>query len=231
MQVQAPLILNIAAEKGVVVAQMRAWLLRNPQFHVEVQSHSDMSTFSILHRSIGFVVSIENAAIPFEKFEPIFYQASGNIIHTQIQIGLGQRVSGGMIVPAVRQLFLQFSDTIGTVLCADSVLWTPAELISSFSYFSETVARYTSSGPFPVLPLIRFSTAKAGEIATVGMSEFGCQEIVFVQGVLDRTAAVQRMIRIADDLIRNGAITEPIEFAGLAENERISATPSGDGRY
>lgn len=117
---------------------------------------------------------------------------------------------------------------LGRLLRPDAVLWRPARILSSFSYFNEAIESFLNSGPFPVLCTVHFEIVDGDRVQTDGLAWFCGQEVVFEFHPLEAREALRRALRLSHSLIVDGCISEPMTVSGLFDGEFLAIDPSPD---
>ena len=119
---------------------------------------------------------------------------------------------------------------------AQQMFWSPARLWSDAAQFRGAIAEMQASGMPPVLHLIAFrrrDEAGEGRVATRGLAVFAGQELeATVPAGWDMAAMVQRLARLALDMLLNGPLRRAQQAPGLNSGEWVTLTPQlgGDGR-
>jgi len=119
---------------------------------------------------------------------------------------------------------------------AQQLFWSPARLWSDAAQFRGAIAEMQASGMPPVLHLVAFrrgEDAVGGRVATRGLAAFAGQELdARVPRGWDMAAMVQRLARLALDMLLNGPLRRAQQAPGLNGGEWVTLTPQlgGDGR-
>ena len=94
-----------------------------------------------------------------------------------IGISLGNNLTYGKHLGTVNCALLRLAVIAGKFVDAQSVLWRPASVHTSFSSFSDLVAQHANGGPFPSLAQIAILDNGDGVLVTRGLDYFSSQEI------------------------------------------------------
>lgn len=114
---------------------------------------------------------------------------------------------------------------------AETVFWSPAGLWSDASQFRAAIAEMLVSGMPPVLHLVAFRPhAATSALHSQGLAHFAGQELQLRDGGgLEHKELVRRLARLAIDIMVNGPLRAPRDFAGMSGGERIRIEPgAGD---
>ncbi|MBP6441797.1 MAG: hypothetical protein KA252_04035, partial [Sphingorhabdus sp.] len=172
------------------------------------------------------------------NLKPIFCVAEWSAYQSYVAIDLGNHIRSGRISRAIVSEFLSLCAQVGEGLNAQAVIWTPANLVSGFRYFAESVEQYQTGGPFPILALVDFQIHKNSgafemrsdgqAVVSSGLSWFSDQELAISSDRLTIPELLRRAVHIARDVASNGAIVRPMQIDGLDENEMLMMQPSID---
>lgn len=225
-----PLLLLLRQSQKDVCAGLPTWLQ-----NVELISGLNVETinngsFDLRYSGVAFQCHITSVQTDWRDFKTIFWNPDWGKVISILAINFGDHVGAGSMSPVVVAHLLELSERLGTMLDAAAVLWKPANIVSGFSYFSETVGQYRAGGPFPVLALVDFSITGSNHLVSHGLSWFSGQELQVEPGDLSATELMRRAVRIAHDIAVNGAIETAMEIEGLTEFERIILSPSQSNR-
>ncbi len=112
---------------------------------------------------------------------------------------------------------------------ARQLFWSPARLWSDAAQFRGAIAEMQASGMPPVLHLIAFrrrEDADGARVATRGLTVFAGQELEApVPPGWDMAAMVQRLARVALDMLLNGPLARAQQAPGLSSGEWVAMTP------
>lgn len=112
---------------------------------------------------------------------------------------------------------------------AQQLFWSPARLWSDAAQFRGAIAEMQASGMPPVLHLIAFrrrEDARRAQVATRGLAAFAGQELeAAVPPGWDMAAMVQRLARLALDVLLNGPLRRAQQAPGLNGGEWVAMTP------
>lgn len=114
---------------------------------------------------------------------------------------------------------------------AQQLFWSPARLWTDARQFRGAIAEMQTSGMPPVLHLVAFRRrdGAAGEVVTTrGLAAFAGQELEApVPAGWDMAAMVQRLARLALDIMINGPVARAQQTPGLGGGEWVAMTPRG----
>jgi hypothetical protein len=155
----------------------------------------------------------------------IFCSADLGDVRSAIHLDLGPAISGGARVPAIVAVLLRLGVTLGSLLPAKAILWSPASVVSGFEYYAETVGQYIAGAAFPALICVAFDTSVPFTVQTRGLSWFCGQELVFQHAPLTTGDAMRYVVRLVHDLATRGAVEGEIDVAGMHDGETIRLMP------
>jgi len=184
--------------------------------------------FEIVYCGVTFDISITTQSDSLSGLKPIFCNLDPAYVKSGLDIMLGRHVAGGERVPAIVRTMLELATKLGVLSRAVATIWRPANIMSGFAYFEETVESYLSGGPFPVLALIDFKTGTDGIITTTGLRTLSGQDLQIDCGNLDKTEVMRRAVRVCHDLAVNGPILSRTLLDGLIPGEKLELVPSSD---
>jgi hypothetical protein len=135
---------------------------------------------------------------------------------------------GRGLLPVVRILA-----GLGAVLAGlphlQAVCWNPAGSWMAPDYFRKRVFDWLGGGAFPALGLTTLKRESNGAMVSQGLELLIGQELRFEPDADLAPAQIVRIaVRMIHELIENGALAEPGEFAG-PEGEPLLAVPVREG--
>jgi len=158
-----------------------------------------------------------------ENYRSLFCP-DGPVAGAMLGVALGAHIEGGERIEPILQQYLSLAAQIASALGMDRIGWRPAELLIGLPQFASFAADYAAGGPFPALALVRMEAMVDG-IKTRGLAWFCGQELEFSAPHLSQNEIVKRVVRIVNDLVRNGPIGKTVSVDGLEEGERIMLWP------
>ena len=139
----------------------------------------------------------------------------------------GHVAAGAGLQPVVRTM-MGLAAALALELPAIAVGWRPAGTLMEPRYFSRIIVGWLAGGAFPALGLTALAPDKDGGVSSFGLSYFIGQEIrLDPQAGEPPVEAVKLAIRVVDDLVRNGSLSEPRAITVGAD--RLLAEPSRVG--
>lgn len=152
-------------------------------------------------------------------------QPSGEVV----ALKPGDHIAAGRgLLPVVRVLA-----AIGVRLAAlpgvEAVCWQPAGSWMEPTYYRRVVGDWLDGGAFPALGLTSLRRESNGAMVSLGLSLLIGQELRFEpERTLSAGAVARISVRLIHELISNGPLSEPKEFAG-ADGEVLLAVPVREG--
>jgi hypothetical protein len=132
-----------------------------------------------------------------------------------VSLAVGPHLTGGeSMMPIVRSqlaLALRLAALPGLV----AVAWTPAKTAMAVNYFAPLVSAWLEGGPFPALGLTAFTLALDGGLQSEGLAFLIGQELRLEPELTeDGVAATKLAVRLVNDLVEHGEVTERLEMTG-----------------
>ncbi|HEX4873943.1 MAG TPA: hypothetical protein VFV06_03490, partial [Sphingorhabdus sp.] len=87
----------------------------------------------------------------------VFSALCDEAVRSVLAVSPHAHIAGGLAVPEIAKIFLQFGAICARTLGAVAVVWRSTALQSSTDYFAEVVESYAAGGVFPVLPIVDFA--------------------------------------------------------------------------
>lgn len=139
------------------------------------------------------------------------------------------RTKGGML-PIMRMLAAVVADLAASIPHSTAVAWQPARSVVGLPFFSSSVRTWVTGGAFPSLGLTAFAEDPDGGIRSEGLAWFIGQELRLANDIAkDRAAAVQLGLRLVNQLVAQGRVTET-EQVVAPDGGRLALEPSRDGQ-
>lgn len=144
--------------------------------------------------------------------------------------------AAGGIEPLHLEAFFRILVLLIDLSDASQLFWSPARLWTDAQQFRGAIAEMQTSRMPPVLHLVAFRhrDGEAGpQVATRGLALFGGQELeARLPAGWDMASMVQRLARLALDMMINGPVTRAQQIPGLHGGEWVALTPQAgvDGR-
>lgn len=144
----------------------------------------------------------------------------------------GPHLAGGRAtVPVVRAQAALGAELVRRLPGALAIAWTPARTLVGRDFYLSMVDAWLAGGPFPALGLCAFRQMLGGAIQSEGLGFFTGQELHFDNAQFpDPAAAVQLGLRLVNELVGGGRITETMSLTG-PDGARVTLRPSGNGRF
>lgn len=127
----------------------------------------------------------------------------------------GPHLAGGeSMMPIVRSqlaLSLRLAALPGLV----AIAWTPAKSAMAVNYFTSLVSAWLEGGVFPALGLTAFTLALDGGLQSEGLAFLTGQELRLEPELTeDGVAATKLAVRLMNELVEHGKVTERLEMIG-----------------
>jgi hypothetical protein len=132
-----------------------------------------------------------------------------------VSLDAGPHLAGcGNMMPIVRSqlaLSLQLATLPGLV----AVAWAPSRSAMAVNYFTSLVSAWLAGGAFPALGLTAFAIAADGGLQSEGLSFLIGQELRREPDLTeDGVAATKLAVRLVNELVEHGRVTERLEMTG-----------------
>lgn len=160
----------------------------------------------------------------------VFSVLSDEAVRSVLAVSPHEDIAGGLAVPEIAKVFLQFGAICARILGAVAVVWRSTALQSNTDYFIEVVESYAAGGVFPVLPIVDFAFEEPGRVRSKGLMEFCGQEFELRSDLLDQHELIRRAIRLAHDLATNGAVESSQDVPDLDVACLMRLVPSDDDK-
>lgn len=220
-----PLTLLMGDDPVEVLARLRPLLEADTEFTLPHTGAQHASSFEIVYRGVSLQLAIGAPIEGMAGLKNIFCNLDPASIRSGIDIGLGDHVAGGERVPAILQGLLGLAQILGSSLGAVAVMWHPAQIVSGFGYFSETVSDYLAGGAFPVLAMVNFKGEADETINSRGLSFLAGQELQIVARGMEQSEMMRRVVRVVHDIATNGPVLEAVKLGGVEPGEVIELQP------
>lgn len=221
----APLTLLFSGTEVETLASLRSLLDGNGEFVMARASPPNASVFEIVYRGVSLQLTTGAQVADFADCKKIFCNLDRAAVGSAIGISLGEHVAGGERVPAIVQALLGAAAKLGSSLGAVAAIWQPAQIVSGFGYFSESIADYLEGGAFPVLAMVNFKAAADGTVNSTGLGFLAGQELQIAENGMEQSELMRRVVRVVHDLATNGPVTEAVKLAGIEPGEAIELQP------
>jgi hypothetical protein len=137
----------------------------------------------------------------------------------------GPHIAAGAALPPVLRGLLGVAIALARLPQVRAVCWHPSACAMEPGYFIRIAEDWLGGGPFPALGLIALHRQDSGLLVSTGLAFFTGQELAIDP---DRrwqpTDMAQLAIRLIDDLIAVGTVTEPRAFT-FPEHPAVLAIP------
>lgn len=203
----APLTLLMADDAVEALDRLCSLFEDSTEFTLPHTAVKNASSFEIVYRGVSLQVAVRPQFEAMAGLKNIFCNLDPSSVRSRIDIGLGDHVAGGERVPAIMQGLLGAAQKLGLAVGAVAAIWHPAQVVSGFGYFSETVSDYLAGGAFPVLAMVNFKTALDGTVTSSGLGFLAGQELQIDAGRMDQGELMRRFVQVAHDMATN----EPIQ--------------------
>jgi hypothetical protein len=184
--------------------------------------------FELVFSGVAFNLSVTTEPVRVSGFKHIFCNLDSAQVGSGLDIALGGHVAGGERVPAIIRTLLGLAIELGGSIGAVASIWRPANIMSGFAFFEESVESYLSGGAFPVLALIDFKTGIDDVITTTGLRALSGQDLQIECGILDKVEIMRRAVRVSHDLAVNGPILSKTTLNGLSPGETLELVPNSE---
>lgn len=124
---------------------------------------------------------------------------------------------GARMAPVLRTMFALAAE-LAMCLPARAVLWQPAGIAMAPAHFSRITLAWLAGGMFPAPGLVALAAGADRAVASRGLDYFAGQEFRVEQGAQESAAETLALAaRLADHLVAEGPVTEPIEVTIAGE--------------
>ena len=124
---------------------------------------------------------------------------------------------GGRMAPVLRTMFALAAE-LAMCLPTSAVLWQPAGIAMAPAHFSRITLAWLAGGMFPAPGLVALAAGADRAVASRGLGYFAGQEFRVEQGGQETAAQTLALAaRLADHLVAEGPVTEPIEVTIAGE--------------
>lgn len=146
-----------------------------------------------------------------------------------VTLSPGDHIAAGRgLLPVVRVL-AAVGHRLSNLPHVRAVGWLPAGSWMEAGYFRRVVGDWLNGGVFPALGLTSLRRESNGAMVSLGLGLLIGQELRFEpERTLSAGAVARISVRLINELIANGPLDEPQEFAG-ADGETLLAVPVRDG--
>lgn len=182
----------------------------------------DENCLAVRSSGLSFMVS-RLRSLNTENYRSLFCPDEP-LAGARLGVALGAHIEGGERIDPILRHYLSLAARIALALGMDRIGWRPAELLIGLPKFTAFAADYAAGGPFPALALVRMEAMVDG-MKTRGLAWFCGQELEFSAPHLSQNEIAKRVVRIVNDLVRNGPIGKTVSVDGLEEGERIMLWP------
>ena len=147
-----------------------------------------------------------------------------------ISLAPGPHIADGAALQPVLRMLLALALDLARLPGVQAVCWHPAASAMEPGYFIRIAEDWLGGGPFPGLGLIAVRRQKSGGLATQGLAFFVGQELAIEPDKSFKPADIAQLaVRLIDELIQLGPVSEPREFA-LPGSPAVLAIPIEQGR-
>jgi hypothetical protein len=206
-------------------SKLVSFLETDPEMSFAHKDVQNAASFDVIYEGISFRLRLSAEIPALSGLNKIFCSLDAATVGCCINISLGEHVAGGERVPAIMQALLSVAKKLGASLDAVGVIWHPANIVSGFSYFAESVANYAEGGAFPVLPLVNFKAEPDGSIGSTGLALLSGQELLVECNDMDQSEMMRRIVRVVHNIAVNGPVREPAELGGVEPGEILKLNP------
>jgi len=138
-------------------------------------------------------------------------------------------VAGAHSLPVVRTMAGVAAALLPGLPTLRAVAWPPAGSAVGPGFFASTVATWLSGGAFPALGFAALAEEADGSLRSEGLAWFNGQELRLAADLAkDRTAAARLGVRLINQLVLQGRVTEP-EVIVAPDGGRLALEPTRDG--
>jgi hypothetical protein len=132
-----------------------------------------------------------------------------------VWLTVGPHLAGGeSMMPIVRSQ-LALALRLAALPRLAAVAWTPAKSAMAVNYFTPLISAWLEGGPFPALGLTAFTLAVDGGLQSEGLAFLIGQELRLEPELTeDGVAATKLAVRLVNELVEYGAVTERFEMTG-----------------
>lgn len=196
----APLTLLTGDTASGTLVRLRSLLGSDDALVTTHASPPNSSSFEIAYLGVSLRLMVRAQVTDIAGLKKIFCNLDPAAVRSNIDIGLGEHVAGGERVPAIVQVLLAAATRVGSSLGAVATIWHPAQIVSGFDYFSESVEDYLGGGVFPVLAMVNFKAAADGTVNSTGLGFLAGQELQIAGSGADERQIMRRFLQAAHDM-------------------------------
>ena len=230
MEIAPTLLLLFEVSQEEVRSRFDELLSKSTDIDLGQAERSGDSGSVLVFRGLTFQCEWNPKGTLVSERRKVFSTLCDEAVRSVLAVSPHAHIAGGLAVPEIAKVFLQFGAICALTLGAVAVVWRSTALQSSADYFAEVVESYVAGGVFPVLPIVDFAFEESGLVRSKGLMEFCGQEFELRSDLSDQHELIRRAIRLAHDLATNGAVESSQDVPDLDVSYLMRLAPSDDGK-